>query len=170
MLKQQARLLAGSVFTLDLALVAAAFLAAYSVRSRTLPWLFGESFPTALYPLGRYLPLLPLALLVWGVTLLATRQYRSHRTTPILQEVLSVIRVTAIAAVSWTLLIFAFRLDVRLLESDRVSRSWILLFALLSGLFLMVEKLALRVTSRYVRHRGFNYRTLLIVGTNRVCW
>jgi exopolysaccharide biosynthesis polyprenyl glycosylphosphotransferase len=43
----------------------------------------------------------------------------------------------------------------------------VLFFPVLSCLLLLTEKLALRVTSRYVRARGFNYRTVLIVGTNQ---
>ena len=39
MLKQQARLVAATVFVLDLALVALAFLVAHGVRDRGLPWL-----------------------------------------------------------------------------------------------------------------------------------
>jgi exopolysaccharide biosynthesis polyprenyl glycosylphosphotransferase len=42
----------------------------------------------------------------------------------------------------------------------------VLLFGVFSCLFLLSEKLAIRLTSRYVRLHGFNYRTVLIVGTN----
>jgi exopolysaccharide biosynthesis polyprenyl glycosylphosphotransferase len=62
-------------------------------------------------------------------------------------------------------MIFALRLGERLLE-DQISRSWILLFAVLSALFLLTEKIAIRLTSRYVRSRGLNYRTVVVVGTN----
>ncbi len=51
MLKQQARLLAVSVFLLDLSLVAFGFLAAYWLRSVALPFLSPEVFPAELYPL-----------------------------------------------------------------------------------------------------------------------
>ena len=42
-----------------------------------------------------------------------------------------------------------------------------MLFAGLSGLFLVMEKIAVRVMARYVRLKGLNYRTILIVGTDR---
>src|SRR5207247_9871594 len=40
-------------------------------------------------------------------------------------------------------------------------------FGVLSAVFLLVEKLMLRVLARYVRAKGLNYRTILIVGTGR---
>ena len=70
MLKERARILAVGIFLLDLALVAAAFLSAFAVRSWFLPWLAPGTFPSHLYPLSEYLPLLPLALAIWGGLLL----------------------------------------------------------------------------------------------------
>ena len=165
MLKERARILAVTVFLLDLSLVAAAFLAAYGVRDGILPWLAPGTFPSRLYPLSEYLPLLPLAAAIWGVLLLLSGRYRSHRTVPLLEEALAIIRVCLSAAVVFTLLLYAARIDEQLLGNDRISRFWILLFAIFSVLFLLTEKLALRITARYARVHGFNYRTVLIVGT-----
>jgi exopolysaccharide biosynthesis polyprenyl glycosylphosphotransferase len=152
MLKERARLLNLSVFLLDLALVATAFVAAHWLRSAALPEVAPATFPGTLYPLASYLPLLPVALLIWGLLLLRSGRYRSHRTVPLLREAWEVVQVTGTALVVFTLLIFALRLDA-------------LVFALLAGLLLLIEKLVLRIVARYVRSRGLNYRTLLIVGT-----
>jgi exopolysaccharide biosynthesis polyprenyl glycosylphosphotransferase len=165
MLKERARLLRFAVFTLDLLLVAVAFVAAHWLRSAVLPWLAHGSFPGELYALRYYLPLLPVALAVWGVLLLRFRRYRSHRTVPLLREAWEVVQVSGAAVVTFTLLLYALRLDERMLPQDRVSRAWLLLFALLACLLLLAEKVLLRVVARYVRSRGLNYRTLLIVGT-----
>jgi exopolysaccharide biosynthesis polyprenyl glycosylphosphotransferase len=165
MLKERARTLAVSIFLLDLILVAAAFVAAYGVRAFVLPWIAPETFPTRLYPLAEYLPLLPLALAIWGVMLLLSGRYRSHRTVPILDEAWAIIRVCSIGAAFFTLLLYAARIDEQLLGDDRISRFWILLFAVFSCVFLLTEKLGLRITSRWVRMHGYNYRTVLIVGT-----
>jgi exopolysaccharide biosynthesis polyprenyl glycosylphosphotransferase len=166
MLKERARVLALGVFTLDLALVSLAFAAAWAVRSYALPWLAPGAFPSRLYPLSEYLPLLPLALVIWGVLLLMSGRYRSHRTVPLIEEAWAIVRVCLSGAVLFTLSLYAGRLDQVLLGDDRISRFWVLLFALFSCLFLLTEKLSLRLTSRYVRSHGFNYRTVLIVGTN----
>jgi exopolysaccharide biosynthesis polyprenyl glycosylphosphotransferase len=166
MLKERARILAVSIFLLDLALVAAAFLSAFVLRSSLLPYLAPGAFPSRLYPISEYLPLLPLALLLWGSLLLSSGRYRSHRTVPLLEEALAVIRVCMTGAVLFTLILYVGRIDERLLGDDKISRFWVLLFAVFSCLFLLTEKIAVRLTSRYVRLRGFNYRTVLIVGTS----
>jgi exopolysaccharide biosynthesis polyprenyl glycosylphosphotransferase len=166
MLKQQARLVAFSVFALDLVLVAAAFVLAHLGRAYLLPALSGDLVPEAFYPMERYLPLLPVALGIWAVVLWSSGRYRSHRTVPLLAEATAVLRNAVTASVLFLLVIWAFRLDQRLLGQDRLSRAWIALFAALALLLLLAEKLALRVTSRYVRGRGYNYRTVLLVGAN----
>ena len=165
MLKERARILTVAIFTLDLLLVSAAFLCAYGLRDAVLPRLAPGTFPGRLYSLGDYLPLLPLALAIWGALLLSSGRYRSHRTVPLLEEAWAIIRVCVTGAIIFTLALYLTRLDERLLGDDRVSRLWALLFAVFSCLFLLSEKLAIRLTSRYVRSYGFNYRTVLIVGT-----
>jgi exopolysaccharide biosynthesis polyprenyl glycosylphosphotransferase len=165
MLKQQARLLNAILFLIDLVLVAAAALTAYWLRSTALPALFPGLFSSHLYPLRAYLPLVPLAVSIWGALLLLTGEYRSHRTVPLLDEAWDVVRASITGSVIFTLLIYVFRLDEVLLGDDLISRSWILLFSALACLFVLAEKVALRLTSRYFRASGFNYRTVIIVGT-----
>lgn len=167
MLKERARIIAVSVFALDLFLVTAAFFLAYWLRSSVLPSFAPVDVLGPLYPLSEYLPFLPLALLLWSVLLLRTGRYRSHRTVPILHEAWAIVRVCGTAAVLFALVLFALRIDEWLLGNDRISRLWIAVFAVVACLLLLAEKLALRVTSRYVRLRGYNYRTVVIVGTNR---
>ncbi len=166
MLKERARILSVAIFALDLALVAAAFVAAYGLRDAVLPRMAPETFPSHLYSLGDYLPLLPLALVIWGGLLLSSGRYRSHRTVPLLDEAWAILRVCASGAILFTLVLYLTRWDEQILGADRVSRFWSLLFAVFSCLLLLSEKLALRLTSRYVRSHGFNYRTVLIVGTS----
>jgi exopolysaccharide biosynthesis polyprenyl glycosylphosphotransferase len=165
MLKERARILAVLIFLLDLSLVSAAFLTAFSLRSWFLPLVAPRSFP-GFYPLWSYLPLLPLSLVIWGALLLLSGRYRSHRTVPLVDEAWAIIRISTTGAVIFMLILYVGRIDQRLLRDDRISRFWILLFPVLSCLFLLTEKIAIRLTSRYVRARGFNYRTVLIVGTS----
>jgi exopolysaccharide biosynthesis polyprenyl glycosylphosphotransferase len=165
MLKERARILSVAIFTLDLALVSAAFLCAHALRDAVLPRLAPGTFHGRLYSLADYLPLLPLALVIWGGLLLSSGRYRSHRTVPLLDEAWAIIRVCVSGAIIFTLVLYLTRVDERLLGDDRISRFWALLFAVFSCLFLLTEKLALRLTSRYVRAHGFNYRTVLVVGT-----
>ncbi len=165
MLKQRARTLSVVIFCLDLFLVTAAFFGAYWLRSELLPRLLPSFLPGHLYPLDHYLPLLPLALLIWGLLFLQTRRYRSHRTVPLFDEVWEIFRICLLSAVIFALVIYIFRLDNRLLPNDLFSRLWILLFAGLSCVLLLLEKVAVRMTARYVRASGYNYRSVLLVGT-----
>src|SRR3954447_24593264 len=166
MLKERARILAVAIFTLDLLLVSAAFLCAYGLRHVVLPWMAPAIFPSRLRALADYLPLLPLALAIWGGLLLSSGRYRSHRTVPLLDEAWAIVRVCMSGAILFTLALYLSRWDEQLLGDDRISRFWSLLFAAFSCVFLLTEKLGLRLTSRYVRAHGFNYRTVLIVGTS----
>ena len=166
MLKERARILAVAIFSFDLALVSAAFLCAYGLRDVVLPQMAPATFPSRLHSLADYLPLLPLALAIWGGLLLSSGRYRSHRTVPLIDEAWAILRVCVSGAILFTLALYLSRWDERLLGTDRISRFWSLLFAAFCCLFLLTEKLGLRLTSRYVRAHGFNYRTVLIVGTN----
>ena len=165
MLKQQARLLSTITFAVDLGLVGLAFLVAYWLRSSFLPATLPSFFGSHLYPLRSYFPLLPLAVSIWGSLFLFSGEYRSHRTVPLVDEAWDIIRSSIAGSVIFTLMIYVFRLDELLLGNDLISRSWIFLFAALSCLFVLSEKVALRLASRYARARGLNYRTVLVVGT-----
>jgi len=166
MLKERARLITLTTCSLDLALVSLAFAIAYWLRSEILPFVAPQLFHGELYPLRDYLSFLPIALVIWAVLLLSSGRYRSHRIVPILEEAKAIIRVCITGLVIFTLVLYASRVDELLLGQDKISRAWIILFAVVSCLLLLAQRIFLRVTSRYVRTKGFNYRTVAIVGTN----
>jgi exopolysaccharide biosynthesis polyprenyl glycosylphosphotransferase len=158
-LKERAKLIAYWVWTTDLVLTTVAFLLAWWLRSHLGPQLLPRFFPTELYPLSRYLGLLPLVLAIWTFLLVTREAYTSRRTVALYQEVWEVVQVVGfgtltLAAAGW------------LLRLDFVSRPFLVLFACLDLLLLVSEKLALRLLARHFRRRGFNYRTLLLVGIN----
>jgi exopolysaccharide biosynthesis polyprenyl glycosylphosphotransferase len=158
-LKERARVIAYWVWTADLVLTTVAFLLAWWLRSHIAPQLAPLIFPTELYPLSRYLGLLPLVLAIWTLLLVTLEAYTSRRTVALASEVWQVIKVVVagtliLAAAGW------------LLRLDFVSRPFLVLFATLDLLFLVAAKVMLRLTARRVRRRGYNYRTLLVVGIN----
>lgn len=160
MLKQQASVIARLFFLVDLALTAAAFFVAYVVRDALLPVLMPRSFPTGLYPLETYIRILPLVLIIWTVLFFSQNAYHSHRTVPIFSELGATVRIVffgivILATVAW------------LVPLHHLSRSWFVLFGLFNALFLVSEKMFVRLVARWVRFRGYNYRTVLIVGTGR---
>ena len=166
MLKEQSRLVNTLVFLVDLFLVACAFLLAHLFRASVLPALFPQWVDKSFYPLAAYLPLLPLVVAIWGALLLASGSYGSHRTVPLVEEAKEILRVCGLGLAILALAIYAFRLDSLLLDADEFSRLWIVSVGAFAGLLLLAEKLALRTLSRFVRSKGFNYRTVLIVGTS----
>ncbi len=163
MLKERARAVAAVLLTVDLLSVAVAFVLAYWIRDAALPALGLR--PQQLYPLRLYLPLLPLVLAIWGLLLSRFGTYRSHRTITLIDEAWSILRVTAMGSLLLVLCIYLFRLDSGLLGDDQISRIWILLVGLCSAGAILLGRTTVRVLSRSVRASGYNYRTVLIVGT-----
>jgi exopolysaccharide biosynthesis polyprenyl glycosylphosphotransferase len=166
MLKERARFVARVLLAADLAAVTGAFLLAYWLRDTLVPWLGVR--PQDLYPLRLYLPLLPLALALWGLLLSRAGAYRSHRTISLLEEAWSVLRVAAFATVLFVLFVYALRLDEALLGRDKLSRLWLLFFTALSAALVLGQRTLVRLLSRYVRSRGYNYRNILIAGSGPV--
>ena len=160
MLKQQARLVARIVYLVDLALTSAAFFAAFFIRDLIFPKLWPAQFPTGLFPLSDYLKIYPVVLVIWSILLFTYHSYHSHRTIPLTKEALTIFRVVVVGNVILATIAYLWPLR-------QLSRSWFILFGVLSAVFLVAEKILVRVMARYVRSKGLNYRTILIVGTGR---
>ncbi len=160
MLKQQARLIARIVYLVDLALTSVAFFAAFVIRDAVLPRLVPGRFPFGLFPISEYLKVYPFVLVIWSVLLFSYHSYHSHRTIPVTREGLTIIRVVVVG--NLLLATLAYLIPLR-----QLSRVWFVLFAALSAMLLLAEKILVRVLARYVRSKGLNYRTVLIVGTGR---
>jgi exopolysaccharide biosynthesis polyprenyl glycosylphosphotransferase len=158
MLKQKARAVALGVLLTDLALTTASLPLTWVLRHDLLPSALPTLFPLRLYPLDRYLLLLLFILPIWGLLLFAAGFYRSHRTLPLGEEMWAAAKVAFGGTAILVLLIYGLRLEF-------VSRWFLVLFGVVNFLFLASEKIALRLLSRWVRARGFNFRTALIVGT-----
>jgi len=160
MLKQQARLIARIVYGVDLLLVSIAFMVAFFIRNLILPSIDPAHFPTGLFPFSEYLKIFPLVVIIWSVLLFSYHSYHSHRTIPLTREALTTIRVNVVGIA--ILATFAYLIPLR-----QLSRAWFILFVALSTTLLLAEKILVRVMARWVRSKGLNYRTVLIVGTGR---
>jgi exopolysaccharide biosynthesis polyprenyl glycosylphosphotransferase len=158
MLKQKARAIALGVLLTDLALTALSLPVTWWLRHGVLKLAFPALFPLPLYPLDQYLLLLFFILPIWGLLLAGAGFYRSHRTLPLGEEIWAAGKVAFGGTAILVLLIYGLRLEF-------VSRWFLVLFGVINFLFLTSEKVALRLTSRWVRARGFNFRTAILVGT-----
>jgi exopolysaccharide biosynthesis polyprenyl glycosylphosphotransferase len=160
MLKQKAGLVARIVFGIDLALTSVAFFLAFFIHNVVLPAVVPAHFPTGLFPLADYLRIYPIVLIIWAILLFSYHSYHSHRTIPLPREALTTLRVVGVGIVLLATLAY-------LLPLQQLSRAWFILFALLSAVLLVAEKILVRVIARWVRSKGLNYRTVVIVGTGR---
>jgi exopolysaccharide biosynthesis polyprenyl glycosylphosphotransferase len=160
MLKQKASMIARVVYLIDLALTTIAFFVAFFLRDMVMPRIDPVHFPTGLFPLSDYLKIYPLVLIIWSVLLFTYHSYHSHRTIPLTREASTTIRVVVVGNV--LLATVAYLVPLR-----QLSRAWFVLFGLLSAVLLVLEKIVVRILARWVRLKGLNYRTVLIVGTGR---
>jgi exopolysaccharide biosynthesis polyprenyl glycosylphosphotransferase len=160
MLKQKARVVAVGVLGGDLALTAVSLPVAYALREGLLPALFPRLVPAALHPFSEYLGLLALILPLWGLLLYGAGFYRSHRTLPVGEEIWAAMKVAFGGTAVLAILIYGLKLEF-------VSRWFLVVFGVVNFAILSSEKVGLRLISRAVRSRGFNFRTVLLVGTGR---
>ena len=157
MLKQQARTIAALLYAADLSSTLAALLAAYGLRHIVLPGLFPATFRLGLFDLPHYLTLVGPIVVIWTGLLFGMSAYKSRRTASLRGEVALVSRAAVFGSVLLTLVVYGARWDF-------ISRPFLLIFAILDLLFLVGERVAIRVLARNTRARGFNYRTVLLVG------
>jgi exopolysaccharide biosynthesis polyprenyl glycosylphosphotransferase len=160
MLKQKARAIALGVLIWDLVLTALSLPVAYVLRYGVLPAFFPTVFRTPLSPIKEYLFLLGLILPLWGLLFYAAGFYRSHRTTPLVEEIWAAMKVAFGGTAMLALLVYGLRLEF-------VSRFFLAVFGIVNFTFLATEKVLLRLLSRWVRARGLNFRTVLLVGTGQ---
>jgi exopolysaccharide biosynthesis polyprenyl glycosylphosphotransferase len=160
MLKQKARLVARIIFGVDLVLTSVAFFAAFFLRDLVLPAVAPHQFPTGIYPLADYMRIYPVILIIFSFLLFSYNSYHSHRTVPLVKEALTTFRVVIVGNV--LLATLAYLLPLR-----QLSRAWFILFAVIAAVLLLAEKILVRVLARWVRSKGLNYRTVVIVGTGR---
>ncbi|PYQ36334.1 MAG: hypothetical protein DMF54_05215 [Acidobacteria bacterium] len=157
MLKQKARAIALGVLLGELSLTALSLPVAYVLRHGVLAPFLPSLFPVA-PAFDRYAVLLLLILPIWAPMLYAAGFTRSHRTLPLFEEIWTVAKIAFGGTALLTLFVYGLRLEF-------VSRWLLAVFAIVNFLFLSGERVALRLLSRWVRARGYNFRTVLLVGT-----
>jgi exopolysaccharide biosynthesis polyprenyl glycosylphosphotransferase len=148
MLREQAKLFNRLAILLDLLVVAVAFGLAYLVWGQ---WV-------ALRPAADYDWLLLVALPVWGLLLARYDFYSSLRRRTIYEIITSLINLHFWGGVVGAAAIY-------FVAPEGFSRGLYLSFLCIAFVLLTLEKVAVRVALGLVRRRGYNYRNILIVGT-----
>ncbi len=156
MIKQKSQILSAWFLVWDLAMTAAAWVAAYYLR-----------FEAGLLPLDKPPPpfalcfeTLPLVVLLGALAYRLTGQYRVGRFRRLREELLSILRGTALMALFVIAATFS-------LQNPYESRGAFLLFFLLTIAFTLTVRRTSWAAVHWLRSRGYNQTQALIVGTGR---
>lgn len=153
MLKQRAKLIAHFLCLVETVLLVGAFFVAYWLRNTFFVDDYGQ-----LAPILQYRWLLYIIIPLWLILLYSFRLYESRRTKSHWRELWKIMKV----AIFGTCLLMAF---VFIFKAAYISRLFIGFFGGITFLFLAIERSVLRLWTRTVRRKGYNFRNILIVGT-----
>jgi exopolysaccharide biosynthesis polyprenyl glycosylphosphotransferase len=156
LLRERAKLIEITLYLLDMAASAAAFLVAYWARKELAP----SGFPPLL-PISNYMSLILLIIPVWTLCFRFSSLYRSYRTSTIYRECLALIKVVIICGMILGFGIFIVK------EHMLISRSLIVGFLVLNIIFLILLRVGIRIVARYARKKGYNFRNMVIVGDDK---
>jgi len=164
MLQEKESVLQKVVMLLDAFLIVLAFFMAFVVRHR-LPALsnfnffpFSVAAPKAVGSISDYLVVLFLVVPAWCLILQFTGMYRSLRTVKLYQIIWIISKSLFFLVLTFGAIVFLFKLQ-------NVSRLFLILFVALGFVFILIEKIVLFFTLRFLRRKGHGLRSLLIVGT-----
>lgn len=132
-----------------------------TILSLALALLIRFSFdlePPSLEIFKKYLPILYFALPLWYILLGLNGMYESHRTNTTLK-----VCWTATKSVGEGIAIIIF--IAYLLKIAPISRSVVFLFGFINIVLLVLEKALLKEFLHAIREKGYNFRTVLIVGS-----
>ncbi|ETW95614.1 MAG: hypothetical protein ETSY1_29835 [Candidatus Entotheonella factor] len=157
MLKKHSQFFENLLLLFDLAVIYAAWFAAYGLRF--------SGWPVPVYygiaPLQDYLFLCWFMPFVWGVIFKSMNMYRPRRISSHLTEAYDVLKATSVAV--GLLMVVSY-----IGNQDSVSRILFGYFWGLSYAGLIGSRLIFREMLRFARRRGYNLRHILILGTDEL--
>lgn len=154
MLKRYHHIVAIVFRTLDVLLIASAWLASYWLRFYYPIIEVSKGLP----PFRQYATLTPLIVALWLAVFAALKVYQSQRMLRRTAEIQLLLRAHATALLLFVALTY-------FISEYRYSRAVILYFGVLGAIALIVMRLIVRNTLRALRRRGRNQRAVLIVGS-----
>jgi exopolysaccharide biosynthesis polyprenyl glycosylphosphotransferase len=154
MLKERNRLLRKVQVFLDIGITALSFFVAYLFRS------YADLYLLPIAPISYYLFLLYIILPLWAILLYYNRAYESIRTQSLFETLWPVLKTVFAGGVILMTVLFVFKLQF-------ISRALILLFLFSSAVFLVAERSCIYLFFHHIRKKGYNYRTILLVGTGK---
>jgi exopolysaccharide biosynthesis polyprenyl glycosylphosphotransferase len=169
MLKEHAKAIGTFNLLMDMVLTVVAFEAAYLLRVelaqttlvRYVSWF--KEFYRPILAFETYQLLLILILPLWAILLYSFGSYRSQRLTSMKAQALSLFQAVFLGGVLLVILIFFTRIGG--IDIANVSRTLIISFVIINYVLLLAERLAARQLLAYWRRRGYNFRTVLVIGS-----
>jgi exopolysaccharide biosynthesis polyprenyl glycosylphosphotransferase len=155
MLRQKTRLVSFLLYFSDLTILTFSFYLASIFRNSSFIKTLGikEPFYNQIWLLLIILP-------VWSLLFYFARLYESQRTRSLLHEIKSILSSSAIGTFILGFFIFALKAHI-------TSRLFILTFGITSFSLLTLSRILIRELARVFRRKGFNYRSIMIVGTGK---
>lgn len=166
MLKEREAVIRKALILLDAIVVSISFFFAYFLRRHFHLFYKLDLFPSkqvigsAALSLSAYLVALFIVVSLWCFILYLNGMYRSLRTRKLHEIVWIIIKSSFLVILIFSTIIFLFELEF-------VSRVFFAIFFVTSVLFILAEKITTFFVIHHVRKRGFNYRTILIVGKGK---
>ncbi len=161
MLKQRARLVAGSLRLFDMAVLAAAFPIAYYLRDSVLIAEGAVARRGGLYPISTYWPLLAATVLVWQFSSWSSGLYAKYRTLSIRTEIRRIAR-------SIVVMVLVVAAGQFVSKQRELSRLFVGLYYGTVFALMVANRVALRLVARAARRRGRNIRTFAVVGAGEM--
>src|SRR5688500_6969401 len=159
MLKQHSQFIISLLVLSDACAVAVSWGLSYGIRFAWLPVDMSKGVPD----FGdRYLTLLPIVILAHVIVFARVGLYRPRRDRTVVTEMRDSVK-SFVAAVLIVVLI-----DYAMPETSKISRQFILTYAVLCTTLFTLFRIALRVTFHDLRRRGWNQRSAAIIGTGRI--
>lgn len=158
MLRQHNQFMLALMILADAAAISAAWLVSFWLRFTFLPVDPLKGVPD----FGdKFLPMLPLVVLTHLVIFQRIRLYRPRRDDALWHETRDIVKAFCVAVVAIVLL------DYAMPASNKISRSFLLTYAIVGTLFFALFRAIVRTVLQALRRHGYNRRTAAIVGAGR---
>ncbi|MEK6733192.1 MAG: sugar transferase [Candidatus Omnitrophota bacterium] len=165
MIKEKEQLFRKLLMAIDIFVVAISFLLSYILRQHIHLFYKIDIFPGKqligdMYVSVRYFNILPVVLFSWWASLMSSGLYESFRRKSFFEIIWGIIKSAFFVIIILSTIEFIFKLEF-------LSRSFILLFFLITCVLLIIERFSIVSFLRHLRRQGYNFRSILLVGTGR---
>jgi exopolysaccharide biosynthesis polyprenyl glycosylphosphotransferase len=166
MLKEREIIVRRATILFDMLIITLSFFLAFYIRQHFRIFYNLDLLPSkdvikiANSSLENYAALLIIIVPLWGSMLYLNGMYRSMRTRNLFEILWIVIKSSFCSILIFGFIVFLFKIEF-------FSRLFFIIFAFFSTTLILTEKCVAYSIMRRMRKKGYNYRSLLIVGTGK---